>query len=315
MAATVLPDYDAAIGWDRGNSVYVSMDEGDLESVQESAALMNDNNAMLGSELIAFKTATLVDPDLWQATTAYEVGDVVKSNTPHTSYFRCEVAGTTSAAEPTWAARGFTTTEVSGIIWRTIPTNYYKLTGLVRGRRGTEWATGTHVKAENFILLNGLWIGRHQQNVNEIGVERQYKLVPVSVDQADVDPVDFTNTGVSSKPLSPVHLRARREYTSSTFVLTLEWHRRTRIGGGWSDNIDAPLGENIESYDVEILDGSGNVKRTVNVTSESYTYAAADQTADGFSTAATSIRFRVYQRSGVVGRGYAADKTCAIKLF
>lgn len=312
FASTVLATYPNGVTmYDRGNSVYVIMDEGELESVSEQAALMNDNNAMLGDELIGFSTATLVDPAAWSPSTVYTPGDVVKATTPHTSYFRCETGGTSQLLEPSWSARGSQTIETDGVVWRTVPTNYYRLSGLVRGRRGTEWAMGTHAKNERFVLLNGTWLNRFPQNVNEIGITRQWKIVPTGLAQEDQTDQDFTNTGVSSKPYAPVHMRARRAVVGND--LTLTWHRRTRIGGGWSDGIDAPLGEASESYDVEIMSGA-SVVRTVNVTTESFVYTAAMQSADGISTAATTSHFRVYQRSANVGRGYVADATVNIKL-
>ena len=77
------------------------------------------------------------------------------------------------------------------------------------------------------------------------------------------------------KPLCPVHVRGAR----SGGDLAITWMRRTRIGGDSWDAVEVPLGEDSESYEVDILDGA-TVKRTLAATTPAATYTAADQTAD-----------------------------------
>ncbi|MNP69766.1 hypothetical protein D3C76_1659100 [compost metagenome] len=55
------------------------------------------------------------------------------------------------------------------------------------------------------------------------------------------------------------------------------------------------------------MDGS-TVVRTITATSPEFDYPAADQAAD-FGSAQSSITFRIYQRSEVVGRGYPLEVT------
>ena len=64
--------------------------------------------------------------------------------------------------------------------------------------------------------------------------------------------------GIGLRPLSPVQLSAVWRGGD----LALSWIRRTRIGGDSWDQTDVPLGEEEESYDIEILDASGNAIRT-----------------------------------------------------
>ena len=65
-----------------------------------------------------------------------------------------------------------------------------------------------------------------------------------------------------------------------------------------------PLGEELEAYEVEILDGA-TVKRALNTTTTSAVYAAADQTADwgGPLGPGDTLDIRIYQLSALVGRG------------
>ena len=62
-----------------------------------------------------------------------------------------------------------------------------------------------------------------------------------------------------------------------------------------------PLGEESESYEIDVVDGS-TVKRTLSASSPSVTYASAAQIAD-FGSAQPSVSVKVYQTNGVFGRG------------
>jgi hypothetical protein len=66
-----------------------------------------------------------------------------------------------------------------------------------------------------------------------------------------------------------------------------------------------PLGEEIEEYDVLIVNGA-NVVRTIRVTSQGALYTAAQQTAD-FGTPPASLAWRVAQVSRAYGRGVNAE--------
>lgn len=172
------------------------------------------------------------------------------------------------------------------------------LSGLLRYRRGTDYAT--HTAGERFVALGS---GAVQVPVStaEIGLPRQYKAVSNGGTLASAQAVTLTYTGADLKPYSPVHIGGWRDAAGD---LALTWVRRTRIGGEWRDGIDVPLGEATEAYDVEILNGAGAVVRTFSgVTSPTVTYTAADQVAD-FTAPQSSVTVRVYQLSSVVGRGF-----------
>jgi hypothetical protein len=77
--------------------------------------------------------------------------------------------------------------------------------------------------------------------------------------------------------------------------------RSTRIGGDTWETPEVPLGEDVEAYEVDILDGD-EVVRTLTSTSAGVTYAAAEQTAD-FGSAQSAYAVRVYQMSAACGRG------------
>jgi hypothetical protein len=122
-------------------------------------------------------------------------------------------------------------------------------------------------------------------------------------DHGDATAVALSTTpsAVALRPLSPVHLRARRAAAG----VTLSWIRRTRRDGDSWDAIEVPLGEDVEAYVIEVLDGT-SVKRTLGTASPSVLYAAADELAD-FGTPQATLAVRVAQLSASVGRGFAAE--------
>ena len=176
----------------------------------------------------------------------------------------------------------------------------YTLTGFLRGRYGTEWMMPLHGASETFIKL------RPTININsptgDLNATRKYKAVTLGMPLADADSEDFVNTGVALKPYSPVHLEGGRDASGN---LTIQWMRRTRIGGVWLENVEVPLGETVEYYRIFIY--SSNTYATVlreiyQSPNDVYTYTAADQTTDFGSTQAT-VYCGVVQ-GGAYGNGY-----------
>jgi len=186
-----------------------------------------------------------------------------------------------------------------------VATDTYTLTGLLRGRRGSEYAMGIHATNDRFILVSSSTMVRVPQVNADIGPTRQYKGVTVGRSLAATTAQDFANLGIGLKPYAPVHLGGGRNASNN---LTITWVRRGRIDGAWRDSVDVPLGEASEAYEVEIYSSSAytTLKRTITgISSQSTSYSAADQTSDGL-TPGNTVYFKVYQRSAVVGRGHAA---------
>jgi hypothetical protein len=180
----------------------------------------------------------------------------------------------------------------------------YRLSGLLRARRGTDWAVGAHAVNERFVLLSSSSVRFIPLASAELNVERAYKGVSIRNTLAGTEAEAFTNTGVNLKPLAPAHVGGGRDAANN---LTIAWKRRTRLLNVWRDYVDAPLGEDSESYEVDIMDGAA-VVRTIAASSQTASYTAAQQTTDGF-TPGDPITLKVYQLSAQVGRGYAATAT------
>lgn len=182
-----------------------------------------------------------------------------------------------------------------------IDTRQYRLSGLLRGRMGTEWATSTHTTGERFVMINpGANFERIIDGSSLINASRYYKAVSVGQDITDVVSESFTNTARCLKCFAPSHFEG--ELDGNDWVFT--WIRRTRFNGAWLDYVDVPLNEEREEYTLQILDGSDNVLRTITVSDAStYTYTEADQIID-FGSGQSTINVKVAQNNAVIGPGY-----------
>ncbi|MCH2547059.1 MAG: glycoside hydrolase TIM-barrel-like domain-containing protein [Alphaproteobacteria bacterium] len=183
-----------------------------------------------------------------------------------------------------------------------LATGKYRLTGLLRGRLGTEYAIASHMVGERFVLLNGR-IEKVVASHSGIGLSRLYKPVTIGATLGNTNTVDYAYGGNGWRPYSPVHLSAAR---SSSNTISIMWVRRDRAGGGWRDYVDIPMNEAFERYEVDVLDEENNVVRTLFVNSNEVEYTESMQIAD-FGAAQPAVKLRVYQMSQVVGRGYAAE--------
>ncbi len=241
-AVTVLPAGPYAV-FDDVSTVTISLlGDAELASTGEIAVLNGANIAVIGAEILQFKTATLVEP------------------------------------------------------------GKYTLSGLLRGRMGTEWAIGSHAAGERFVLLNAR-VGRQAMPNALLGLARLYKPVSVGRTLTETGALSHTYTGVSLKPYAPVHASGTRDGSDN---LTIEWVRRTRVSGSWLDAVDVPLNEESEAYEVEIMDGADVVRTLTGLSSPTASYSAADQITD-FGSEQSSVAVKIYQLSAVVGRGYAGE--------
>ena len=120
--------------------------------------------------------------------------------------------------------------------------------------------------------------------------------------------------GVGLRPLSVAHVQQPWRKPRSPGDLTIRWTRRSRAlaADSWG-GLEVPLGEELEAYEVEILDGA-TVKRVLSVTNTSALYTAAQQTADwgALLGPGDTLDIRIFQLSALVGRG--APKTVTLSL-
>ncbi len=184
-----------------------------------------------------------------------------------------------------------------------LDTNKYRLSGLLRGRLGTEWAVGSHAAGERFIMLTNA-LARELMASSGWGISKKFKPVTIGSTLGATTAQDFAYAARALKPYSPVHIVGSR----SAGDLTINWKRRTRINGDWRDAVDVPMSEESERYEVDIMSGV-TLKRTITgLTTPTAVYTSAQQVTD-FGSAQSSILVNVYQLSAAVGRGYAGIAT------
>jgi hypothetical protein len=179
--------------------------------------------------------------------------------------------------------------------------NQYRLSRLLRGRLGTEWAMAGHVAGERFVLLTNA-VARELVASSAWSISKKYKPVTIGSTLGAAAAQDFTYAARALKPYAPAQVVGSRDGSGN---LTISWKRRTRIGGDWRDAVDIPLSEESERYEVEIFQGV-TLKRTITgLTSPSASYTAGQQVTD-FGVAQASVSLKIYQLSAAVGRGYAS---------
>lgn len=175
----------------------------------------------------------------------------------------------------------------------------WRLSGLLRGRQGTEWATSTHAIGDGVLFINTS-LSRITLPVGLLNQSRYYKVVTVGSSLALTDETTFTHTGKSLKPWAVTDLEHSSTEEDGGMVFT--WKRRTRLGGELTDNSDVPVSEENEQYEIDVLDGV-TVARTLTSNEQTVTYTQ-DQQIEDFTTVPTSFSIKVYQMSAIVGRGY-----------
>lgn len=173
----------------------------------------------------------------------------------------------------------------------------YRLSGLLRGMRGTEDQISEHAVSDRFVLISAANWYRVDQLLTQVGAEYLYKPVTFGKSIEAAPSEAFTNAARGLKPFSPVDLRL-----SADGVLT--WKRRTRLSTPLFGAV--PLGEASESYDVEVRDASDNVVLSTTVSEPSCNLS-------GFSAVFTvQAAHRIREVSGDfvgIGDAYPAAST------
>ena len=174
-------------------------------------------------------------------------------------------------------------TFVSGDTWR--------VSRMLRGRRGTEWAQTGHAVGERVVLLGFAGMLRPVLTPAELNIEQPYAVQ--SIGRTTITRYSATNTGVGLKPFAVVDLRRDGD--------AFEWHRRTRLQHRFlTPDINPLLGEQSEAYDVVLTNSGGTVLESATVSVPAWDPATALSAGDVLT---------VYQRSASVGRGYPTSLT------
>ncbi|WP_230721455.1 hypothetical protein [Martelella mediterranea] len=183
----------------------------------------------------------------------------------------------------------------------------YRLTRLLRGQRGTEGAMGNPAPAGARVVVLDESLASLPLAEADLGIPWNWRIGPASRPVSDETYVGhaFTPAGVGLRTFSVAHVEQPWRRPRTPGDLTIRWTRRSRAlsADSWG-GLEVPLAEELEAYEVEILDGA-TVKRVLSTATTSAVYTAAQQTADWGELLAPgdTLDIRIYQLSALVGRG------------
>ncbi|WP_261193156.1 glycoside hydrolase TIM-barrel-like domain-containing protein [Pseudoruegeria sp. SHC-113] len=192
----------------------------------------------------------------------------------------------------------------------------YRLTRLLRGQRGTEDAMGNPAPAGARVVVLDTALASMPIAEADLGIRWNWRIGPASRPVSDETYVaqNFTPQGVGLRPFSVAHVEQPWRKPRAPGDLTIRWTRRSRAlaADSWG-GLEVPLGEEIEAYEVEILDGA-TVKRVLSTATTSAVYTDAQQTADWGAPLGPgdTLDIRIFQLSALIGRG--APKTVTLTL-
>ncbi|WP_298470326.1 phage tail protein [uncultured Erythrobacter sp.] len=229
----------------------------DSSAPQLFAAASSENNAWRGAALFAEQGSTLVQ--IGSTETRRAVTGVLVSALPASEAILFEPRGSMTiklvaddlvleSTDVTGLAAGFNRLLVGGEVVQFADAEYlgervWQLSGLLRGRAGTEArAAMVHESGTSITLLDDRLTALDAGQL-PAGVTSRI----AAIGRGDQEPVYATlqNTGVSRRPLVPVHPRILIDGSSNW---TLCWTRRARGQWLWEDRVEVPLVEELESY-------------------------------------------------------------------
>jgi hypothetical protein len=185
----------------------------------------------------------------------------------------------------------------------------YRLSRFLRGLAGSEPEAGRAVAAGALIVKLDDAVVPLNLSLQELGQSWRYRIGPTGRDHADASVAEITAIvgREALKPLSPVHVAARREAGG----IRLSWTRRTRRNGDGWEAVDVPLSEAAEAYEVHILK-NGQVVRTLTSVQPSILYADLQEITD-FGAVQSVLDLSVAQMSAIAGRGFERRITVPVR--
>jgi hypothetical protein len=149
----------------------------------------------------------------------------------------------------------FTTAEALG-------NRRFRLSGLLRGRRGTEHAVAGHALDERFVLLDPAAMLALPMPLERLG--QSILLRATGLGDAAAPPEAVMIGAQAIRPLAPVHLAWAR----SGGELHVRWVAQSRLGFGWPDLTDVPVGETGLAFRAVLRDAAGPVAQAETATAQ-----------------------------------------------
>ncbi|HEY0316383.1 MAG TPA: phage tail protein [Sphingomonas sp.] len=129
----------------------------------------------------------------------------------------------------------------------------FRLSGLLRGRRGSEWAMAGHAIGDRFVLIDADTLLPWSLPLSAIGRDIRVSASGVG----DGEPVELAIIfqARAMRPPAPVAPFATSMPDGS---IAIGWTRRSRAGWDWLDDTDAPLAEETERYQLTVSRSGGS---------------------------------------------------------
>ena len=174
----------------------------------------------------------------------------------------------------------------------------YRLSELLRGQAGTDGLMPLSWNEGSVFVVMDARTPQISLSPNLRGVSQHYRVGPAARPLSDPSyrHLELAFDGNGLRPYPPCHLRSTQDMGGD---ITVEWIRRTRVMGDAWEGTEVPLGEETESYVVQVLQ-SGAVLREETVSTPNWTYSAAAQSGDGLTGV---FEVQVSQVSAIYGAG------------
>lgn len=129
----------------------------------------------------------------------------------------------------------------------------WRLSHFLRGRGGTENEIAAHETGEPFVLLDSALA---MLDAPAVGDPVTARIVASGLGDPEPVRAPIQNAGLTRRPLSPVHGWLARKADGS---LQLGWTRRARGSWTWPDEVEVPLNEQAEVWDIQLIGPAGLV--------------------------------------------------------
>lgn len=173
--------------------------------------------------------------------------------------------------------------------------HHYRLKGILRGCLGTEHHMA-HMEGEKFILLDPQTI--RIVELPHAAIKRSYPFEIYDHQGELLETAEHQVSGESLRPWPPCHIALKKE--RGRYHVT--WVRRSRAMHLWQDEVDAPLSEELESYDVVIQQDGKCIFEAYDLRNPQLVLPK--------NIGGDRVQITIWQRSCVVGRGREATITC-----
>lgn len=134
----------------------------------------------------------------------------------------------------------------------------FRLSRLLRGRRGSEWAMTGHPAGEDFVLLDARALKPIILPAEMLGSSVAVTARGPGDGAGEV--ISRQANGESMRPLTPAHVQAAIASDGSVMI---SWVRRSRLAWGWMDEVDAPADSSVSGFRLSAAGTGGSLVRDV----------------------------------------------------